>query len=303
MHDPFLTIQKAVDIASDRDRIMVMPGNYTGATLGGQFDPDLGFSSWPSKKCLNITGSDGTKITTPITNSPFGPVVGFFIIPGHMADDTRIEHFSFDGSSAVYYPILGIGADGITASHLNIKNCQQGITNAVGHGWTITYNKITNFTNVYDIDGIGIFLSGHSWVDPTNEKNLVAFNEISSDTPMPDWAVGIALYVWNDSPDPPITIKGNKIINNEVRVINGQAFTCGIWLVDQNYLDNPGNYSNIIRNEVVANDCRGSTVLIQDDSGNATNIISRNPGQWDQPHPHPRPKEREDRFKGRFRRY
>lgn len=239
----YTTIAAAINAANPGDTIMVGPGDYAGAIIS---------------KEVEIIGSDGARITTsnimmPYDNLYFLTTVGFYIPPGHNADGAKVSNFTIDG---IQVAVQGNGANNITVSHLKIKNCMMGIANAGGSGWTIIHNKITDFATTPTQFRLGIGLKGLRKGFPgisIAENNLIAFNEIYSDTQIPGLVIGLIIASPRLTADY-IPVRNNKIVHNKVQISGSTTITAG--LIVQGVI----NSGNVSGNYVGFNDLRGTFV-------------------------------------------
>jgi hypothetical protein len=190
----FVTIQAAIDAASDGDRIRVAAGNYCGAVVTKRVT--LNGDGYP-----HIVGcDDGPTVTA-------GTRVGFYL-PGvkgvNPASGTQIRGFVFDGDGVsntnlapLAFGVFARFANDVSISRNRFRGTVQAVTNTAGDRWIIQRNSITGLT-LFDCtrlcsggDGIVIGLArgslgaagGDAAAINRPEDNLIAHNVIEGTAP------------------------------------------------------------------------------------------------------------------------
>ncbi|MCI0504226.1 DUF1565 domain-containing protein [Candidatus Micrarchaeota archaeon] len=211
---PFATIQYAVDYASDGDTIMVLPGYYQGAVLGGNRWPADSVKMPGGKKSLNIIGSEGTVINRGVMATSTANEAAFFIAPSgnfttqqvpgqpptliqpprNKADGTTISNFVIDGNNwqGLKPFALGVfaqGAKNLTVSHLTIYRAQQAISFSGCSFCAATHNTIQGlFAPISNFPTErGIYVGSNN--NGECEGNFIGFNKIyATDVLAGTWA-------------------------------------------------------------------------------------------------------------------
>lgn len=252
--EDYPTIQDAVDFAAPGDKIIVGPGEYSGATVN---------------KPVEIKGEDGAVI---VDGPPYDldPTIktGFFLEPG-ISSGVTISEFTF----FVDLPVFGRSVDDVTVKH-NVMNAPlQGVTCVRGSRWVIKHNDINGLRDL-PLGGIGIWIVSTDIPSLPANDNLVAFNKITGDFPDPSGFIraGIGLSSWGGQ------VTGNKIVHNRVVMTGDLAFPIGMaaWVAA------PPPQTYLFSNKISFNDLRGSTLeLVGCLPPNLQNfnVISRNLGE------------------------
>lgn len=238
--DPYPTIQDAITAANPGDTIMVAAGLHDGAVV--------------DKESLTFIGEDGAQIIGVETPPGSNIFYGFNLAFGS-AHNTKISNFSFDNMD---YPVSSGLNDDVKLSHLKIKHCMVGISNVCGSNWEITHNKIEDLVRNPAIvwgNPIGINLTAFMGIPVS--KNLVAFNDIFSDTIIEDSDI-IGIYL---SAFPNSEVTNNKIVHNKVVIGGAQPmqYSAGLSVVAP--FPPPDPYVDFIyKNQIGFNDFRGCYV-------------------------------------------
>ena len=230
--EDYPTIQDAVDFAAPGDKIIVGPGEYSGATVN---------------QPVEIVGEDGAAI---VDGPPYDldPTIktGFFLEPG-ISSGVTISGFTF----FVDLPVFGRSVDDVTVKH-NIMNAPlQGVTSVRGSRWVIKNNDINGLMDL-PLGGIGIWIVSTDIPSLPANDNLVAFNKITGDFPDPSGFIraGIGLSSWGGQ------VTGNKIVHNRVVMTGDLAFP----IVMAAWVTAPPPQTYLFSNKISFNDFRGSTL-------------------------------------------
>jgi hypothetical protein len=201
--EDFITIQAAIDNASDGDTIRVGPGAYAGAFV---------------TKRVEIKGEGGAIINTGPMH-PAGLSMGFRLLAG--SDGATISHLVFKVDLAI---MNGAAVDDVTVTQCTFENTIQAISNWCGDRWEISHNKI------YDLrtrngGGIGILIADFSGGKVTD--NVVSHNVImgtlhvdSNDGGGYDGS-GIVIYAdfrWGGAGTKQMS--GNRVVKNKISLVS-----------------------------------------------------------------------------------
>jgi len=174
----YATIQAAVDVASDGDRVVVSRGRFCGATLTKRV-------ALQGKPGATIVGCDA-----PVT----GPYRVGFLLPDAGASGSSIHGFRFDGrgvSNANLAPlgaaILGRSANDVSVVGNDFDGTFQAVTNTDGSGWRVLFNRVAHLTALTCDGGCaggdGIVFQQRLVLDHRPRGNLAAFNHVQGDIP------------------------------------------------------------------------------------------------------------------------
>lgn len=172
------TIQDAVDVARDGDRILVGRGRFCGATI---------------TRRLELTGREGATIigcAVPM----IGALRAGFFLPQAQASGTTIRGFRFDGKSVsntnlapLALGILARSVDRVSVLHNEFQGTIQAVTNTDGSRWSVLFNHVEHLTAL-TCDGAcaggdAIVFQQRLVLDRRPRGNLAAFNHVQGDIP------------------------------------------------------------------------------------------------------------------------
>ncbi|MBA7580204.1 hypothetical protein ES708_22095 [subsurface metagenome] len=235
------TIQKAIDAASNGDKIIVGPGEWFGAVVD---------------KAVEIRGAGGAVIVDGPERLP-DVKLGFRVT----TDGVTISHFTFEVALPVYTYGGEDKVNDVTVEHNVMINPVQGITNWGGSRWVIRYNIITGLWGYPTGGGIGILVGG-ALIDPVDpaRDNLVAFNKITADFngQLGHSFAGICLYTKRGE------ITGNKVVHNDVLITGNDTYAIVMAFLPSTMATPPGICPEDVLNDnkIGFNDLRGSNVGI-----------------------------------------
>jgi hypothetical protein len=172
------TIQDAVDLAANGDRIVVGRGNFCGATV---------------TKRLELKGKHGATIIG-CDQPAVGVFRAGFLLPDDRASGTRISGFRFDGrgiSNANLTPlalgVIGRDANQVVVEHNRFQGTVQAITSTDGSNWHVFFNEVEGLTALtcdgQCAGGDGIVFQQRQHLDVRPKHNVAAFNEVSGRIP------------------------------------------------------------------------------------------------------------------------
>ena len=260
--DDYATIQEAINSASAGDRIMVRPGDYSGAIVD---------------KAVEIKGKAGTRIVAGYNNG----AIAFWVTRD--GSGAAISHLTIIGDNENLLRGVRCDGDNVTISHLNIQRVRWAIYIVNGDRCTVTHNTIlltrSDGTPSQPYWSIGVGLAAHKLYDYDIKDNLVACNKILAeeytlDNDGPCYAIFLYRFSTNDLGE----VTRNKIVDNKA-LVDGPVDRA-LRIADFWASLHPSDPITVIENMVGFNDFRGSTADI---TGLPTsvlelNLISRNLG-------------------------
>lgn len=249
--EDYLTIQGAIDAASDGDTILVGRGEW----YGGIVDKPV--------KVIGMRGAviiDGEPYPGPGMPLPPQPYhFGFFITPE--GSGSTISHFTFrcepigNAGTYLFAPVFARnGTDNLVITHnrIYIGNIPQSqcVTNWDGNNWVITHNVIITRESIGSFSGIVI--ASAAYCARGAKCNVVAFNTLVADALI---ATGITLHVRVN-----ITageVSNNKVMFNKLFVTGPETSAIEFWV--HYFGEGPMPCEVVHDNMVMFNDLRGST--------------------------------------------
>ena len=266
----YLTIQEAVNAASEGDIIFVGPGTFAGAVI---------------EKGIELRGVGKALINDgPIlaSGTPIGDLnIGFFFPGGYNGNGTIIGHFEFD---ILEFPVFSRGADNVTVEHCKMSNPIQGITNWIGNGWKIEHNEIIDLQTLNG-GGIGILIGDNSLRTGGIFGNVISYNTIkgtlkvwSGDGGLYD-GTGIVLYSderWSRVGAE--SIHNNMVSFNKISLTSdtpGVVDVNGIELTDtQNIEDTNLIFDNTVKRNILKDNAE--SIVFTPLSLEAVNFVEKN---------------------------
>jgi hypothetical protein len=273
----FPDIQTAINspLVIDGDKIVVEPGEYTGATV---------------TKPVEIKGEDGAIIKDGpvlVAGHPAGDPdlnIGFFFEGGGAGSGATISHFKFEN---VEFPVFSRGADDVTVTQCTMVDPIQGVSNWAGSGWEISHNVISDLSTASG-GGIGILVADRS--GGTVSDNVVSHNKISGTLHV--WendcgqynGSGIVLYAdfrWGGAGAE--AIQFNRVVKNKVSLTSDTPLVVDVVAFElTDTRDDPlaDPYPVVFDNAIGFNDFRGTVnqIFLTPTVLDTENKISRNLG-------------------------
>jgi len=266
----FSTIQEAINSpgVSDGDRILVGPGEHSGALL---------------TKAVEIKGEDGAVINSGPPHGS-GMSQGFRILAG--GSGAAISHLRFEVDLAI---MNGESVDDVIVSHNTFINTVQGISNWRGSRWEISHNTIQDL-RTRDGGGIGILIADFSAVEKGVNDNVISHNKISGTLHVDPNdgggynGTGIVLYAdfrWGGAGAKEIA--HNRVVHNKISLISDTPDIVDVCAIELTEAEDPEPDVYVIHSNAIGfNDLRGTEIqitLTPVGLDNPVNDISRNLGK------------------------